>query len=59
MRIVVIDARTGETTIIEAPEEEIPVTEGNTISSIEERVSSLEGTTEEIVVALNDKGLIP
>lgn len=47
----------GASAEIAMPVEETPVIEP--VANLEDRIVALEGTTEEIVVALNDKGLIP
>lgn len=47
----------GASGVITLPVEETPVFEP--VVNLEDRIVALEGTTEEIVVALNDKGLIP
>lgn len=47
----------GASAEIAMPVEETPIIEP--VANLEDRVVALEGTTEEIVVALNDKGLIP
>lgn len=57
MKQVIFNAQTGETTFSEVPDIEAPVIEP--VVNLEDRVVALEGTTTEIVVALNDKGLIP
>ena len=57
MRQINYNVQTGETTFSELPDIETPVIEP--VANLEDRVVALEGTTTEIVVALNDKGLIP
>lgn len=47
----------GASAEIAMPIEETPVEVP--VANLEDRVMALEGTTEEIVVSLNDKGLIP
>lgn len=47
----------GASEAISLPVEETPVIEP--VANFEDRIVVLEGTIEEIVVALNDKGLIP
>lgn len=59
MKQINFDVMTGETTIVEVPDVEMPIIEETPTPTIESRLDAMEGTTEEIVVVLNDKGLIP
>lgn len=60
MKQLIYNAQTGETTIVDVPDEEVPnIEEVPQPQSLEDRVNTLEETTAEVVVVLNDKGLIP
>ena len=60
MKELIINAQTGEMTILEHPDEytifeQVPEPQ----PTLEQRVSEIEQVTTEVITALNDKGIVP
>ena len=63
MKIKVINIATGEVTEQEATQEEMDMinagSEPEVQPTLEQRVADIEQVTEEVITALNDKGIVP
>ena len=63
MKIKVINIATGEVTEQEATQEEMDMinagSEPEVQPTLEQRITDIEQVTEEVITALNDKGIVP